>query len=366
MCRHFKFFILVVFVCVLLTSVAGCFKTTTENNPMSLTTPVLEDVSMVPRLIEPTNVKTGIEVSKNVSAAVVGITSSNAYSYSVGSGVSVAKGGYVLTNYHVITNPNSIKLYLADGATTSASFIWGDYALDMAIVKSSIDLPYLKMAPGTEPSVGEDVLAIGTPLQLQFKHSVTKGIVSALNRTVQVEDDGSGSYLQSLIQHDASINPGNSGGPLINLNSEVVGINTLKIESAEGMGFAIPAIVIDNVLKNVLSDGTYESAYLGVFGYDSSIPYYYKKTNSKNGLYVIDVQENSPASKAGMKSGDVILAINDKQVNTSIDFKREFFAYRENDVITVKLMQDGQVKTVEVTLQKRPVSKAKKEQPLSK
>jgi S1-C subfamily serine protease len=171
---------------------------------------------------------------------------------------------------------------------------------------------------------------------------------------VQIENDGGESSLQSLIQHDASINPGNSGGPLVNLKSEVVGINTLKIESAEGMGFAIPASVIDNVLNGVLERGTYESAYLGVFGYDSAIPYYYQKSTSKTGIYVIDVQKDSPAGLAGLKPGDIILEMNNKKLNTALDFKREFFGYKANDKITIKYLQDKTEKTAEVTLTKRP------------
>jgi S1-C subfamily serine protease len=212
-------------------------------------------------------------------------------------------------------------------------------------------LPYLKIAEEANPDVGEYVLAIGTPLQLQFKHSVTKGIVSALNRTVKVTENGLTTAMQSLIQHDASINPGNSGGPLINENSKVIGINTLKIEMAEGIGFAIPASVIKNVLSNVLSDGAYQTAYLGVFGYDASIPYFNNKVSKSNGYYVIDVFEGSPANLAGIKKGDVILSVNEVDVNNMIDFQRELFAYKENDTIKIKYMQGDNVKTVEVTLQ---------------
>lgn len=340
----------IILVCICI-SFFGCFENGSQIN--SLLTPV-EDVNLTPRLITSSTELTGIEVSKNVSPAVVGITSGTSYSYSVGSGVVIAKGGYVLTNSHVIINRNSIKLYLADGSSVNATYIWGDATLDMAILKSEMDLPYLQIAPADSPSVGEDVFAIGTPLQLQFKHSVTKGIISALNRTVSVDNDGGTSYLQSLIQHDASINPGNSGGPLINLKGQVVGINTLKIESAEGMGFAIPAIVIDNVLKNVLAEGTYETAYLGVFGYDASIPYASKKLKEGKGYYVLDVQEDSPASLAGLKKGDVILAINGKNVKNMLEFKREFFAYKKEDKITLKYIQDGHNKTVEIVLKGRP------------
>ena len=274
--NYFNFF--VILILLLSTSfLVGCF----EENPSGTSSAIFggEAPSMTPRLIDGSNLENSVEVVKNVATAVVGISSNTPTYSSVGSGVAIAEGGYLLTNSHVIANANSIELYLADGTTTSASLIWQDKALDLAVLKSRKDLPYLKIADDAEVRVGEAVLAIGTPFQLQFKHSVTKGIVSALNRTVKVDTEVGESYLQSLIQHDASINPGNSGGPLINGSGQVIGINTVKIEAGEGIGFAIPASTTKNVLRNVLKEGQFTSAYLGVFGYDSSIPYYYKKTN---------------------------------------------------------------------------------------
>ena len=360
--RYFKFFV-IAFMLITLISFSGCFQVqeqTEGNIDTSFFTPVSDDISMTPRLIEQGELNSSIDVSKNVSPAVVGISSSNAYSYSVGSGVAVSSGGYVLTDSHVIIDERSIKLYLANGDTVAASVVWRDPILDLAILKSSIDLPYLKIAQDQEPSVGEDILAIGTPLQLQFKHSITKGIVSALNRTVKIDTDGGTSYLQSLIQHDASINPGNSGGPLINLKSQVVGINTLKIESAEGMGFAIPASIIKNVVKNVVADGTYQSAYLGVFGYDSSIPYYYKKSSAKSGYYVLSIEDGSPAKNAGLKVGDVITGINNIEVKNMLDFKRNFFAYKAGDKITLKYLQDGEATEVQITLNEKKIRQEEK------
>lgn len=352
--QYFKFFVIGL-ILILTLSFSGCVpEDNTGKIDTSFFSSVSDDVIMTPRLIEEGQLNSSIDVSKNVSPAVVGISSANNYSYSVGSGVAIANGGYILTNNHVVTGGDTLNLYLANGQTVSAMPVWNDATLDLAIIKSKINLPYLKIADDAEPKVGEDVLAIGTPLQLQFKHSITKGIVSALNRTVRIDGNGGESSLQSLIQHDASINPGNSGGPLINLRSQVVGINTLKIESAEGMGFAIPASVITNVLKNVLADGSYQSAYLGVFGYDSSIPHYYKKSSVKDGFYVLSVQEESPANLAGIKKGDVILAINDSSIKNMIDFKRNFFAYKAGDKITLKYMQDKHQKTVEITLKARP------------
>lgn len=354
--KYFNFFIILTTIAVLF---VGCV-----NVPANNTSSIFgsEDVNMTPRLIDGNNLNSSVEVVKNAAAAVVGINSVSGTSSSVGSGVAIAKNGYVLTNSHVITNPYSITLYLADGTTSNASLIWRDSSLDLAVLKSSKELPYLKLAEDDDINVGEDVLAIGTPFQLQFKHSVTKGIVSALNRTVLVSGTYGDSYLQSLIQHDASINPGNSGGPLINGNAEVLGINTVKIESGEGMGFAIPTSVTRNVIKNVITDGSYTSAYLGVFGYDSAIPNYYGKTDRASGFYVLGVKEDSPASLAGIKPGNVITKINDKRINTRLKFIEELYKYKENDKIKLTYYDTKHKKTVELGLTKKQIKELEKAQ----
>jgi S1-C subfamily serine protease len=354
--KYFNFFIIVLIVASFMFVSGRVDINNINNNGLSNInlSEGIENADMTPRLISTNDNLSSVEVSRGVSPAVVGISSEQYTNYSVGSGVAIASGGYVLTNKHVLVNTGAINLYLADGSQASAKYIWGDNILDLAIIKSSIDLPYLQIAEGDEAKVGQDVLAIGTPLQLQFKHSVTKGIVSALNRTVQIDDDGNaGSYMQSLIQHDASINPGNSGGPLIDSNSKVIGINTLKIESAEGMAFAIPASVIKGVVESVIKNGTFQSAYMGLFAYDASIPYYYKKTKRKKGVYVIDVAGDSPAEKAGFKKGDVIVAIDEKNIDSMRQFQTNFYSYKEGDNIKIKFLQQGHNKIVELTLGKK-------------
>jgi len=126
------------------------------------------------------------------------------------------------------------------------------------------------------------------------------------------------------------------------------------------MGFAIPASVIKNVVKNVIADGTYQTAYLGVFGYDSEIPYYDKKSSTKSGYYVLSVEDDSPAKKAGLKVGDVIIGLNNLEVKNMIDFKRNFFAYKAGDKITLKYLQDGEVKEVQITLKDRKIRQKEK------
>ena len=142
---------------------------------------------MKPRMIESTNYASTTDIVKNVSPAVVGIYSQTYNSGSIGTGVAISSGGYVLTNSHVVTNEN-VTLYLASGETASARLVYRDSSLDLAIVKSNVDLPYLSVVERGNYSVGEDVLAIGTPLALQFKHTVTKGIISATNRTIKVDN----------------------------------------------------------------------------------------------------------------------------------------------------------------------------------
>ena len=183
--------------------------------------------------------------------AVVGIVSTSGRYQSIGSGVCVKSGSFVLTNNHVVENGGTINLYLSDGTTARANIVWTDASSDLAMLKSTKAIPYLPVANAGSYQSGDEVIAIGTPIDIAFKHSVTKGIISAVNRTVAVDGENGLSNLYNLIQHDASINPGNSGGPLINMSGEVIGINTLKVSDAEGLGFAIPVDTFYPVIEKV-------------------------------------------------------------------------------------------------------------------
>lgn len=190
--------------------------------------------------------------ASTVSPAIVGIESSSLTSSSIGSGVCVKSGGYILTNYHVVSNSGSITIYLNNNLTCKAISVYSNPDLDLAVLKANYAVPYLSVGDSDSLVVGQIVFAVGTPLSLNFRQTFTKGIVSALNRSVNVTlTDSNVGVMKNLIQHDASINSGNSGGPLLNEYGEVVGINTLKITNAEGLGFAIPSKTFKSIIENL-------------------------------------------------------------------------------------------------------------------
>lgn len=294
-----------------------------------------------PVQIDASNISSQRELLETVSPAVVGILAGTNVYDSIGTGVCVMANGYVLTNNHVVEGADYIRLYLFNGNTCDAKILWRNANMDLAVLKSDVDLPYLKMAEDKSYKVGEDVYAIGTPIALQFKHSATKGMISATNRTLQVDTSNGYSTLANLIQHDASINPGNSGGPLINTKGEVIGINTAKITDAEAMGFAIPVELIKPIVSSIKADGKFESASLGVFGYDDSFNGF---DVSKTGVYVVDVKINSPAERLGLKKGDVIKSIDGRNVENTLNMRVMLMKKKAGQEITIKYVQNGQEK----------------------
>ena len=294
------------------------------------------------------------QLAQAVAPAVVGISSTDTDGTSVGSGVCVASGGYVLTNSHVISNPLNISVHLYGGDSVKGELVFDDSAQDIAVVRANATLPYLKLADTDSVMVGEDVLAVGTPLSLTLKHTFTKGIVSALNRTIRVNTYAGEAYMQNLIQHDASINPGNSGGPLINAKGEVVGINTLKISGGEGIGFAIPSKSIQSLLSNIIKNDDYVAPYLGVYGYDSEIACYYGDTHLSNGVYILDINENSPLKESGVKNGDVITKFNGRKITNMLDLRDELFKTNVGDEIKIGFVQGGIYKESYINLVTNP------------
>ena len=271
-----------------------------------------------------------------------------------GSGVIIRPDGYIVTNNHVVEGASSITVYYANKTSGRATLIWNDPAMDLAVIKTSINMPYLKAGNNELVSSGQEVIAVGTPLTLQFKHTVTKGIISATNRTIEVEnEDGTTSYLQNLFQHDASINPGNSGGPLINEKGEVIGINTLKVSQAEGIGFAIPVQIAMPVVNHISQDGSYTTPYLGIFGFDSEIAVFYGRTLNKNGVYVVNVDSNGPLGRAGIKEGDIIIGVEDLPITTMLDLRKTIYNYKVGEKINIKILREGFEKIFEIKLENR-------------
>lgn len=312
-------------------------------------------VNMTPRMISTGTADNFEEIAQMVTPAVVGISAIFGNVESVGSGVALSSNGYILTNDHVVNGANKITLYYANKTSGDASLIWSDPAMDLAIIKATIDMPYLAAGDSNAVQTGQDVIAIGTPLTLEFKQTITKGIVSALDRTIEVENEnGSTSYLQNLIQHDASINPGNSGGPLINSSGQVIGINTLKVTDAEGLGFAIPIKISIPVLNKIVQNGTYKTPYLGFFGLDSAIASFYGKTVEEDGVYIVNLDTSGPVAKAGLKAGDIIKKIDDYEVDTMLDLRSKLYNYDVADSVKISYIRNGEEKSVQLTLAERP------------
>ncbi|MDI6600224.1 MAG: trypsin-like peptidase domain-containing protein [Thermoanaerobacteraceae bacterium] len=303
-------------------------------------------------------------VAQKASPAVVGIVTveiSTDFFFrpveeqGVGSGFIVNSDGYILTNNHV-ANPKSRKItvYLADGRSMQAKALWSDPSLDMSILKiNASNLPVVDMGNSDDIVVGETVVAIGNPLGLRFQRTVTSGIISALNRTLQTEE---GDILEDLIQTDASINPGNSGGPLLNAEGKVIGINTAKVTTAEGLGFAIPINIAKPILKKIIETGKFVPAYMGVIAYDREIAGYYNdEVDLQEGVYIEDVDRDGPAARAEIGKGCIITEINGQKVRNMLRFKTILYSFEPGDTVKVKyITPDNREKVVDVTLSPYP------------
>ena len=275
-----------------------------------------------------------------------------------GSGVIVSHDGYIITNQHVIgTRPERIEVTLSDGETVDATAVWSDAALDLAVLKiSGKGYRFSPMGDARKLRIGESVTAIGNPLSLRFERSVTAGIVSALGRSIEMEDENRNTYyMEDLIQTDASINPGNSGGPLLNNRGEVVGINTVKVTNAEGMGFAVPVNICVPVIEHLRKNGKFSTPYLGAYAYTETAARYLKKTmNTQNGLFVAGLDTEGPAFKAGIRYGDVIVSVNGTKVKSMLELRQELYQYQKGEKITVEYIRNNKLKKAAVILDKQP------------
>lgn len=272
----------------------------------------------------------------------------------VGSGVIVDSNGYILTNSHVVGDGNAKKItvLLENGSKKPGKVLWLDPALDLAVVKiDGTGYPVAELGDSDDIEVGELAVAIGNPLGLDFQRTVTSGIISGLNRTIKVDEHN---IIENLIQTDASINPGNSGGPLLNNKGEVIGINTAKIQSAEGLGFSIPINIVKPILKQVVKEGKFQPIMIGIQGvevekYEAALGV---DLSVDEGVIVLEVLPNSPAEKAKLRSGDIITKIDDVKILDMNYIKRELYKHKEGDKVTLTIVRDGKEEKVEITLLK--------------
>ena len=311
---------------------------------------------------------TVVEVADSIIPAVVGISTTEITRESmwsepiaiqgVGSGVVVHPDGYILTNDHVAGgNPSSISVIFRSGEELEGKTLWSDPTLDLAIVKiNATNLTAAPLGSSESLAVGETAIAIGTPLGLQFQHTVTSGIISALNRTVKVPTNRGENFMEDLIQTDASINPGNSGGPLLNIGGEVIGINTIKVTSAEGIGFAIPIDVAKPIIQHFVEVGSFVTPYLGIVGYDREMASYYNRNNYiQEGIYVVELDRKGPAYGAGIRVDDIITMVGDQKVNKMLDLRKTIYSYRVGQSVDIIIIRNGREMTVNMTLVEKPV-----------
>ena len=304
-----------------------------------------------------------------VHQGVVTIKVSTPEGQALGSGFVIDREGHIVTNDHVVDGATSISVEFADGSTHDAELVGTDASTDIAVVKvdaPSSELTPLELGDSSAVQVGDEVVAIGSPLGLN--ETVTSGIVSALHRTITSPNNFS---INDAIQTDAAINHGNSGGPLLDLEGQVIGINS-QIESDsggnDGIGFAVPSNTVKSVVSQLLATGKVEHAYLGV-GIATITDALSSRLGLPAGVEVTQVTPGGPADDAGLKAadattivggqefptgGDVITAVNGKSVSTSEELQSVIGAMKPGDSASITYFRDGSEHTVQVTLGTRP------------
>ena len=265
----------------------------------------------------------------------------------LGTGVIIDEGGYIVTNEHVVSSASRIKVILANGTEFDAVLVSSDPNIDLAILKvdSPKPLPCIEMGISDDLMVGETVIAMGNPFGLG--NSVTTGVLSALNRTLNFGDGNVNLEYKDLIQTDALINPGNSGGPLINIEGKLIGINTAILSRAQGIGFAIPVNKVKDTLVSLLNFREIKNVWLGVK--------VKKSATGIDGIEIIDVEKRSPAKKSGLRKGDIILALDNKKISTLLDYEKFILNKNINDSIDITIFRSDRKKVVTVTLTKTPI-----------
>ncbi|WHH59593.1 trypsin-like peptidase domain-containing protein [Petroclostridium sp. X23] len=297
-----------------------------------------------------------MDIAKKVGPAVVGIINRvqtqgfirETVEQGSGSGIIMSPDGYIITNNHVIEGATEVTVILNTGKKYEARLIGKDAKTDLAVIKiDAEDLHYAQLGDSSKLQVGELAVAIGNPLGQEFAGSVTTGVISALNRTIKVEDK-----TMTLIQTDAAINPGNSGGALVNSYGKVIGINTIKMSATgvEGIGFAIPANEAKPIIEELIQHGYVTGRPLiGISGRNVTEDIA-KMYDLPVGVYVDQVAQNSGAGKAGIQPGDVIVKFNGKTIKTMDELNQEKENFKAGDIVEIEVRRDMKAMTFEVEL----------------
>lgn len=296
----------------------------------------------------------GISKIKNTGSSI--FLNNSTSELGLGTGMIVSENGYILTNWHVAGNKYSnCYVTLDNGSVYNGNVMWADSDLDLAIIKiSASNLNYISLGDSDNIKIGEKTYAIGNPIGVEFQRTVTSGIISGVNRTVKIEENNEASYMEDLIQTDATINPGNSGGPLINTKGEVIGVNSIKIKEAEGIGFAIPINIIKPILESFSVNGNFEEAYLGLFAYDKEvIPYLDNSINFDSGIYIAQISVDGPSKTSGLKVGDIITKIDNISINKMSELRNYIYTKKIGDEVSLTILRNKKERVVKIKLGKK-------------
>ena len=320
------------------------------------TTKVVKDVSIT---------DTGLSeaVDKIYNAVVVVQTYKDDRLIGSGTGFVYKKDGtkaYILTNNHVIASGNKVSVTFTDGNTIETEIMGSDKYADIAVLRIETfeDLSVAKLGSSEDAKVGDTVFAVGAPLDSAYSWTVTRGILSGKNRLIEVNSSNNYSvtsdWVMTAIQTDTAINSGNSGGPLANANGEVIGITSMKLVSSgvEGMGFAIPIELATHYAEKLEKKEEVKRPYLGVSMYNVNEinTRYYDSEKVSNGVYIDMVENDSPADKAGLKKGDIIVKLNDDEIKNIAYLKYYLYKYDVGDQVKLTIYREDDKKTVELTL----------------
>jgi serine protease Do len=303
-----------------------------------------------------------VRIAETVGPTVVGISNRvdvNSFfahqniEQGTGSGVVFDANGYIVTNYHVIQSSDQIIVTLPNGKKVNGKVVGTDQRTDLAVVK--VEEKGLKAAifgDSDKIRVGELAVAIGNPLGEELASTLTAGVISAINRSVDVEEQRF-----RLIQTDAAINPGNSGGALVNFRGEVIGINSIKIVdvNVEGLNFAIPSNTVKPIVESIIKNGKVIRPWIGILGGDVN-PDIAEQYNlsSDTGVFVSELPSGSPAGKAGLKSGDVIVSINGQIVKSFVDLRAALDKQKVGDKVEVIVQRGKNAQTFNIILEQMP------------
>ena len=315
------------------------------------------------------SLNTAEAIAEKVIPSVVGISTTSRITYQSwfgtqqgisqgsGTGIIVDEQGYILTNSHVVGDGKAeeIIVQLYDGREVKGSVLWNDRSIDLAIVKiQATGLTAAELGDSEEVRIGSYAAAIGNPLGMAFDRSVTQGIISGLDRTITVSDGQTQTTMEGLMQTDASINSGNSGGPLLNSRGQVIGINSAKAQTGEGLGFAIPINTAKPIIDEIKTKGEFNRSYLGIRGIsveDFNQSYPENKLSAESGVFIVQIYMDSPAAKAGMKEQDIITKLDGKDVKTMTQLITGLYAHRPGDTIPITIIRDGKTLEISVTLE---------------